>query len=756
MKKFIVCLSMFLLGAINVHVVYAAIIDTYSENFDKRQDDTTIDGVDSWSVAQGASGNALTQDSTTFTGSGKALEFVGAATSVNVSRSAAYGDLSPCWMEYIVKPGLGAQKRSIPSAKIAAVSFDYTGKIYAADGSSWQDTGRTFTTGEWYRVILKLDFKAHLYNVYIEPTAVPKTPFVADKENLNFIDSSINSLSQIGFEGVYSTKHTDDTYIDDLVVHFVDRLEIITAPQNLMVNQPSGPITVQLQNSSSAPQTAWRDITLELRSSSEKGEFSPDKDNWKPITQIIIPENAQGAAFYYKDSQQGKPIITLKEYPDRGWEEASQQERIVTQAAYFDVAVNSPQTAGEYFNLEIIAKDLAGEVNEFYAGEVEILTHYIWPAAGGAKITPQAASGFNKGRLKIEARYPDCGIIEIIVEDKNDSAKTGKSGEVLFIPAKFNVQAATPQVVSRAFPVSVTSLNSQGETCPNYQGPVEFSIIPVLPDKILGNISPLTINQGEFSRGYIEKMISFNRWGTLKIEVHDLNYPQKSGISNAVIFYPRYLLLKADVSSPERKFYYIGEDIKISVSSLDDLKNPIANYQGLIGINFTLGLVGLADEYQFIETDAGNKTFLARASTSGLYEVLAQDKASNLKSESLKLEVKEAILEVISTSASIGTTEVVVKLVDEKGNTVSSESQLGLTIELEEEHKDGSATSPALHKPVIFNKGVAKILVSDTQAETVTILPKSQYDFKIRKGTVKFTTLGKAGIGTLMWREIKE
>ena len=43
------------------------------------------------------------------------------------------------------------------------------------------------------------------------------------KENLNFIDSSIRSLSQIGFEGVYNVSRADDTRIDNLIIHFIDR-----------------------------------------------------------------------------------------------------------------------------------------------------------------------------------------------------------------------------------------------------------------------------------------------------------------------------------------------------------------------------------------------------------------------------------------------------------------------------------------------------------------------------------------------------
>ncbi len=154
-------------------IAHSAIIDTYIEDFDARQDDATIDEVDSWNVDQGETQNAKTQDATTQSGGGKALELIGAETAVNVSRSASYGDISPCWIEFIAKPGIGAHARGVPSGKIAAVCFDYTGKIYASNGSSWRDSGETFEAGNWYRVILKLNFSTHEYDIYIEPVAVP-------------------------------------------------------------------------------------------------------------------------------------------------------------------------------------------------------------------------------------------------------------------------------------------------------------------------------------------------------------------------------------------------------------------------------------------------------------------------------------------------------------------------------------------------------------------------------------------------------
>ncbi|MBL7069452.1 MAG: hypothetical protein ISS34_06300, partial [Candidatus Omnitrophica bacterium] len=309
--------------------VQGAIVDTYEETFDDEADEATIDGVDNWSVDQGAATDAITQNDATYTGSGKSLQLTGAETAANVSRTATYGEASPCWVEFKIRPALGGQTQTIPSGKIAAVTFDHKGKIYASDGSSWTDTGATFSADEWYTVVMKLDFGSHLYDIYIEPTASPEAEFIPDKENLNFIDSSISYINKLGFDGVYSaTQSSDETYIDDLIVHFIDRIEIISAQQTLAVDQPSSPITAQLQNSYSEPQTAWEDIQLELRSTSDGGEFSLDRDNWSAVSVVTLPENAWQIIFYYKDTKRGKPIITVNEYPDSGWEEASQQSEI--------------------------------------------------------------------------------------------------------------------------------------------------------------------------------------------------------------------------------------------------------------------------------------------------------------------------------------------------------------------------------------------------------------------------------------------
>jgi hypothetical protein len=58
--------------------------------------------------------------------------------------------------------------------------------------------------------------------------------------------------------------------------------------------------------------------------------------------------------------------------------------------------------------------------------------------------------------------------------------------------------------------------------------------------------------------------------------------------------------------------------------------------------------------------------------------------------------------------------------------------------------------------PVRFINGQIRIPVSDTEAEEVGIIPQTELGLKVKAGKVTFGRIAKSGIGTLMWREIKE
>ncbi|HLD69961.1 MAG TPA: hypothetical protein VJA17_04270, partial [Candidatus Omnitrophota bacterium] len=270
-----------------------------------------------------------------------------------------------------------------------------------------------------------------------------------------------------------------------------------------------------------------------------------------------------------------------------------------------------------------------------------------------------------------------------------------------------------------------------------------------------GAISPAAVNTGDFIKGSAQTSVSYNRWGSMVIEAHDPNYPQKKGASEPITFKPGAIVIEAQAHPSGRNFYYVGESIALSVSAVDELKVPIPNYQGSIEISSPPELA-VAEQYQFTETDAGKHIFITSASSAGFYTVSLEDKGSALKAESPKLEVKGAVLEVVSTFSPVGTTEVVIKLVDEQGNIIKSESSLALQVGLEEERDNSSASSSTFNAPATFQNGVAKILIGNTEAEVVTISPSSNFNFKVKKGAVTFGRAAKTGIGTLMWREIKK
>jgi len=737
---------------------YAITNDTYYEDFDAREEDATIHGVDKWQVDQGDAGYAITQDTTTVSGTGNSLQITGDQTTVNVSRPEELGDLTPTWVEFYIQAGVGGETRDVPTGKAVALTFDHTGKVYAADGSSWTDTGKAFTTGQWYKVLLKLDYSSHLYDVYIFDANVPEPEFIPIKENLSFIDSSINSLNSFGFEGVYNAAETDDnTYIDDILVNFVKKLEIITAPQVITKGEVSQAMIVQLQNDNSETQTAWRDITLELRSSSSEGEFSLSSEAWQPMTQLTIPEDNFQAVFYYKDDKEGTPIISVSEYPDQGWDDALQEVNIVTEVSYFDVAVTTPQVAGEYFTITITAKDETGGVDENFNNRVEITPNYVSPATGASEITPDDAGGFEDGILELSVMYPDCGTIEIEVMDEEDPDKAGRSGEVLFVPAGFVLECRESQIVSKPFDLTVTAVNAEDNTTPNYEGPTELTAVNISPEDLEeAVISPAVISSDSFDSGVAELSASYNMWGTIKIEAYDSLHQTQTGLSEEISFVPAAINIEISEPSSTRDFFYVGESVNVTVSLLDEGEEIIPNYLGSIGVSATSG-IDMESPYEFVEEDGGSHVFIITPGAAGLYFVNVEEDDAELAEQSQAIEVKKATIEVIDTEGPAGgSTEVIIVIRDEDGNIIDSENSLPLWVSLQEENPNGSALSSAILNPVIFHEGVSRIIVTNPDAEIVTIVPSSKYDFNIKTGTVKFGRVARKGVGTLLWREIKE
>lgn len=737
---------------INIGLSEAVVLDSYLDDFDDYQDDGTIAGVKSWKVTQGEAADAVTQSSVTFSGSGKSLKLAGNLTPVNAIRDASYGSLTPTWIGFSVKPAYSGQNPSVPVSGIAAICFSYYGRILASDAALWVDTGKSYTMDEWYDVVLKLNFKTHRYDLYVNSKLNPDVQFLPLKTDLKFINTSIDSLKRLKLYGSYFSKLSDDVYVDDVSVTYIDKLEIVSLPQELMLDQPSGPIIVQLQNSLSEPQTAMSDFVLELKSSSSKGRFSLNRDLWKDTAQLVIPKDSQQAVFYYKDTLAGKPLITISEYPDTGITDALQQQEIVAEVSYFDVAVISPRIAGEDFLIEIKTKDEQGQVNESYSGSVRIAVNYISPSAGNYKILPDEVSGFAKGVLKVNANYPDCGIITIIVSDAVNSSKSGTSPQILFLPAGFKVTAIENQIISKPFNLAISAENRLGMVAPNYNSVVNVYPLAVSPVEIPGAVlSPSVVGGVEFKNGIASAEMIYNLYGRIKIRVEDSNNPAKQGLSDEIKFLPKGISLSVEQPVSGRDFFYVGEPIGIILKVEDEAGNPVSNYSGTIELDSPAGLE-ISSVYIFTAGDAGQHKFLADSSKPGDY-IVSADAEGQLKAESPRIKIKDASIQVVDATAPIGSGEVVIQLVDETGRVISSENKLEINVAAVEDIANNSVSLPS--EPVTFIEGKAVIPVFNSEAETVTIIPASSYKLNVKKGTIVFGKAGASGIGTLMWRELK-
>ncbi len=743
-----------LVSCLNPTLAYA-VTDTYQQTFDSMSDGTTVDGNDFWTVTTDNKDDAMIEGGNTATGTGKAMKLVAATGAPEVGRTANYGNLSPTWIEYTVKSGMGAETRDVPTTGIAAVMFSSTGQIMATDGTSWLSIGKTYTTDTWYRIILKVDFSTHLYDIYCEKAGTPKTPFVADKQNLNFIDSSVNSLSRVGAAGAYNARTSANSLVDEVVVHYMDRIQFLNSPQTIVKNYPSSQVIAQLQSANSEPQTAWQDLTLELRSSSITGEFSLDKDNWVPIGSVTLPIGSQQIAFYYKDSAEGQPSISVNEYPDRGWTDATQELRVVDEGEFFSIIAASPQVAGKPFMIQITAKNASGEPDLAYNGTVDLFAMYAVPTTGTKIVTPDQASGFVNGVKDVEMNYADAGVIKIGVRDRSESTKLGFSSDILMLPDKFTIQAGASQVVNKNFPITVVALNTEGVVTKNYQGPAVLNITGVSPVSTSGGaLNPSVIAVGGFEAGALTVNALYNRWGTVNIKVQDQAHVEIKGETGNILFAPRSLAI--NILPPDgREFFYTGENIQATVTVKGEDGLPIENFQGTVSLTPTATLSGLPSQYVFTEADKGQKVFVMTAGAAGEYKISVNDTADALSTQSEEFEAKEATIQVSNTSAPVGTTVVEVQLLDSKGKRIK-DNKLTVSIVYEEENSNGSVFVSELGKPILFRNGVAKIVIGNTEAESVTISAKSKYGLKVINGKVVFGRAGASGVGTLMLRETKD
>jgi hypothetical protein len=90
------------------------------------------------------------------------------------------------------------------------------------------------------------------------------------------------------------------------------RIAFTSAPQTLTAGTASGPMTVQLQDSSGSPKTAANVVAVTLSSSSSGGSFATSASGpWSNTLSASIPAGSSTSGdFYYLDTRAGSPSLT--------------------------------------------------------------------------------------------------------------------------------------------------------------------------------------------------------------------------------------------------------------------------------------------------------------------------------------------------------------------------------------------------------------------------------------------------------------
>ncbi len=531
------------------------------------------------------------------------------------------------------------------------------------------------------------------------------------------------------------------------------------AQTNIIQGRSSDIMTVQTQDKDGGAVNVSVDTTINLSSSSAEGGFSTSAGGpWTETLDVTILAGEDSVDFYYMDTEVGTPTVTAAESPDVGWTNAEQQERVNPAVNTFEVSASSPQVAGQPFTLTIKAIDEDGAVSPTYSDAVTITVNYITPAAGAGTLAVTSISSFANGIANVtNESFSDCGTITITVTKTDDAAKTGTSNTIVFIPYDFTVvPEESALTVNKPFSLTVTARNVQGNTTPNYKGSANVSAVYVSPSGDQGgSVNPALLGNADFSNGIAAVAAAkYDKWGKIKIKVSDALDAARTGESAEIVSLPKDFSVVPALPPSARAFYYLKENIALTVAARDHDNNTVTNYQGAINLISSDNSVNTA--YTFVPGDMGAHVFTFSFTEAGRAQMSCKDaEYAQIAGVSEVFEVKEGKIVVLSASGNVGKLEVKAEIRDAQDRVITEDNSTSFTVSLLESAPDDSALCETKTVPVTVSEGRAGFVIEDSAPERVTVTPQSDPELTPVPGEVVFGSFSGRGMGIDTWREIK-
>ena len=184
----------------------------------------------------------------------------------------------------------------------------------------------------------------------------------------------------------------------------------------------------------------------------------------------------------------------------------------------------------------------------------------------------------NDGTLEAEseqaltASYTDA-------EDSTDNALSDTVGGQGFT-AGFTVSAATPQVAGTGFNVTVTAVNSAGQTSEGYSGTVTLGADYVTPTTGTEELSVVTTSS--FTNGIAIVVLNYPDCGTITITATDASDSSLTGTSGDIVVVPYDFSVVPDSATQT-----VDEEFTMTITARNASASACANYTGIGTITFT-------------------------------------------------------------------------------------------------------------------------------------------------------------------------
>lgn len=370
----------------------------------------------------------------------------------------------------------------------------------------------------------------------------------------------------------------------------------------------------------------------------------------------------------------------------------------------FSVNVDSLQTAGKPFGVEIVAQDKQGRTLANYTGAAKL---EIGPD------TSQIVS-FADGRAKIYTVYHEAGKVKIRVSDTNN--RQGESNEIFFIPAKLEVESSPLETVGKEFSLKITALNFNNEITYNYTGAAAIK-------PIKGN----GLSSGDilFNQGIAEARVTYNKWGEMKFVVYDREYEGVRGRSESIFFNAYRFEVEIEPPPKDRKKFYFEELFNGRVTVFDYQGNKILKYGG-VAILEPVENVDMPQKLYFGWRDKGEDYFYVSGVSDKPFKVRAYDAPfPEIKGESGLISLTPAQIKAEVMRVKGNKARVKIKIEDKLGRVVREDNSTFFTVHLIESSPDESARLMG-PKQIKAKKGVATVTITDKQKETVSVFIESE------------------------------